>query len=120
MAAVDYSMAKQMNPFLCAAVDASSDDAPSLRVLDIGCSYGMSSALLKSDYKFDDLIDFYESDASEQYTECVKETRHFLRKHRTREGVKVVGFDQSRPPGFRRHLGGSRSGSGRHGQAAPF
>jgi SAM-dependent methyltransferase len=97
MAAVDYSMAEQMNPFLSAAVDVSSDNAPSLRVLDIGCSYGMSSALLKSDHKFDDLIDFYESDASEQYAECVEETRHFLRQRPTREGVKVVGFDQSGP-----------------------
>ena len=97
MAAVDYSMAKEMNPFLCAAVDASSDDAPGSRVLDIGCSYGMSSALLKSDYEFDDLIDFYESDASEQYVECVKETNHFLGQRPTREGVKVVGFDQSGP-----------------------
>jgi SAM-dependent methyltransferase len=97
MAAVDYSMAKQMNPFLCAAVDASSDNAPSARVLDIGCSYGMSSALLKSEYKFDELIEFYERDASEHYADCVQETRHFLQQCPTRESVKVVGFDQSAP-----------------------
>ena len=97
MAAVDYSMAKHMNPFLCAAVDASSDDARSSRVLDIGCSYGMSSALLKSEYGFGDLIEFYEDDASEQFTACVKETRAFLQERPMRQDVKVVGFDQSGP-----------------------
>lgn len=97
MAAVDYSMAKQMHPFLCAAVDASSDDASSARVLDIGCSYGMSSALLKTDYGFGDLIEFYAGDVSEQYAHCVKETRDFLQKRPMRQGVEVVGFDRSGP-----------------------
>ncbi|NQW05199.1 MAG: hypothetical protein HQ485_14420 [Acidobacteria bacterium] len=97
MAAVDYSMAKQMHPFLCAAVDAPSDDASPARVLDIGCSYGMSSALLKTDYRFSELIEFYEDDASERYNDCVRETRDFLQKRPRRQDVTVVGFDQSAP-----------------------
>ena len=98
MAAVDYCMARQMHPFLCAAVDAVSEDVSAATVLDIGCSYGMSSALLKTDHDFGDLIEFYEGQASEKLEACVQETRHFLdEKRSTRDHVKVVGLDCSRP-----------------------
>jgi carnitine O-acetyltransferase len=98
MAAVDYCMAKQMHPFLCAAVDAVSQDVPAATVLDIGCSYGMSSALLKTNYDFGDLIDFYEDRASEKRETCVEETRKFLDEGRSaRNHIKVVGLDCSKP-----------------------
>jgi SAM-dependent methyltransferase len=98
MAALDYCMARQMHPFLCAAVDAVNQDVPAATVLDVGCSYGMSSALLKTDYEFGDLIDFYEDQASEELDQCVEETRSFLHKGRSsRNHVKVVGLDCSRP-----------------------
>jgi SAM-dependent methyltransferase len=98
MAAVDYCMARQMHPFLCAAVDAVSEDARAATVLDVGCSYGMSSALLKTDHEFGDLVEFYEDRASESLKACVEETRHFLDEKRSaRDHVKVIGMDCSRP-----------------------
>lgn len=98
MGALDYCMAKQMHPFLCAAIDAVAGSVPSASVLDVGCSYGMSSALLKTDYEFSDLIGFYEDEASEKYGACVEETREFLQRNpSSRDGVKVVGLDCSAP-----------------------
>lgn len=98
MAALDYCMAKQMHPFLCAAVDAVSQQVSPASVLDIGCSYGMSSALLKTTYDFADLIEFYEETASEELADCVEETRNFLHQRRSvRDSVKVVGLDCSAP-----------------------
>jgi len=98
MAAVDYCMARQMHPFLCAAVDAVSQETAPATVLDIGCSYGMSSALLKTTYDFEDLIGFYADEASRNLADCVEETRHFLDQRPSgRDNVKVVGLDCSRP-----------------------
>lgn len=98
MAALDYCMAKQMHPFLCAAVDNVTQDVAPATVLDIGCSYGMSSALLKTTCDFGDLIDFYEGEASQKFSDCVQETRDLLQRNRSaRQDVKVVGLDQSEP-----------------------
>ena len=98
MGSLDYCMAKQMHPFLCAAIDSMVQDASPARVLDVGCSYGMSAALLKTNCEFSDLIEFYEEEASQNLSECVKETREFLQKNRSaRQDVKVVGLDQSEP-----------------------
>lgn len=98
MAALDYRMAKQMHPFLCAAVDAVSQDGSTTTVLDVGCSYGMSSALLKTNYDFDDLIGFYETEASEALQDCVEQTRRFIAEGASSRGqVEVVGMDCSKP-----------------------
>ncbi len=98
MGALDYCMAKQMHPFLCAAIDSMAQDAVPATVLDVGCSYGMSAALLKTNCDFSDLIEFYEEEASQELSECVKETREFLQKNLSaRQDVKVVGLDQSEP-----------------------
>ena len=48
MAAIGYRLAERMHPFLSAVVHASSSAEAPLRVLDVGCSYGISSALLKT------------------------------------------------------------------------
>ena len=75
MTAVDYRMADYMNPYLSAVVDASMTSQELVRVLDIGCSYGMSGALLKTDRTYRDLVEFYRQEASSEYASCVVESR---------------------------------------------
>ena len=95
MAAIDYRLAERMHPFLSAVVDASSPAKAPLRVLDVGCSYGISSALLKTDCSYGALSAFYRDDASREYDVCVRETQQWLQEYRVREDVTVVGLDSS-------------------------
>ena len=96
MAAVDYRMADYMNPFLSAVVDASATSAEPVRVLDLGCSYGLSAALLKTNCEYDELVQFYRRNTSSEFSACVAASRRWLRSHKVRDDVKVVGFDSSR------------------------
>jgi carnitine O-acetyltransferase len=96
MTAVDYRMADCMNPYLSAVVDASVSSHAPVRVLDIGCSYGMSGALLKAECAYHDLAEFYRLEASSGYASCVVESKQWLESHAMREDVEVVGFDSSR------------------------
>ena len=95
MTAVGYRMADCMNPYLSAVVDASVTSHEPVGVLDIGCSYGMSGALLKADCAYHDLAEFYRLEASPEYASCVVESQQWLESHGMREDVKVVGFDSS-------------------------
>lgn len=95
MTAVDYRMAEFMNPFLSAVVDASATIEGQIRVLDVGCSYGMSGALLKTNCAYGDLAEFYREEASPEFSSCVTETRRWLESRSEREDVEVVGFDSS-------------------------
>ena len=95
MTAVDYRMADYMRPFLSAAVEASVTRAEPVRVLDLGCSYGVSGALLKTDCSYQALDEFFVHEASSEYSSCVVESRRWLESHAAREHVEVVGFDSS-------------------------
>ena len=99
MTAVDYRMADYMNPFLTAVVDASVSPPPPpqrpVRILDLGCSYGMSGVLLKTDYSYQELAKFFLHEASSEYSSCVTESKRWLESHVAREDVEVVGFDRS-------------------------
>lgn len=97
MTAVDYRMADLMNPFVSAVVDASATTDGPVKVLDVGCSYGISGALLKTNCAYEDLADFYRHEASPEFSACVTETRRWLGFRSQREGVEVVGFDSSEP-----------------------
>ena len=97
MTAVDYRMADYMNPFLTAVVDASVSPPPQrpVRILDLGCSYGMSGALLKTDCSYQELAKFFRYETSSEYSSCVTESKRWLELHVAREDVEVVGFDSS-------------------------
>jgi hypothetical protein len=94
MAAVDYQMADSMSPCLSAVVDASMTSQEPVKVLDIGCSYSMSGALLKTDCEYRDLVEFYQK-SSLKYGSCVVESKWWLQSHAIREDVEIVGFDSS-------------------------
>ena len=95
MTVVDYRMADHMNPYLSAVVDSSMTSQEPVKVLDIGCSYGMSGALLKTDCVYRDLAEFYRQEASSEYAQCVVESQRWLDSHEMRGDVEVVGFDSS-------------------------
>ena len=96
MAAVSYRMADCMSPYISAVVDASvTSSRERVWVLDIGCSYGLSGALLKTGSTYSDLVEFYRQEASLDYASCVVESQRWLNSHTIRKDVKVVGFDSS-------------------------
>jgi len=97
MTAVDYRMTDLMNPFVSAVVDASATTDGPVKVLDVGCSYGISGALLKTNCAYGDLAEFYRDEASPEFSACVTETRRWLGSRSQREDVEVVGFDSSEP-----------------------
>ncbi len=95
MAAIEYRLAERMQPFLSAVVDASRPAETPARVLDVGCSYGISGALLKTGCTFAALSAFYR-DASRVYGACIQESRAWLQGHDVRQDVAIVGLDSSR------------------------
>ena len=95
MTTVDYRMADYMHPFLSAVVDASATLVEPVRVLDLGCSYGVSGALLKTDCSYQALAEFFRHEASSEYSSCVVESKRWLESHAARKNVEVVGFDSS-------------------------
>ncbi|MFL2433592.1 MAG: hypothetical protein ACJ0H0_01680 [Vicinamibacterales bacterium] len=97
MLALDYKMADQMKSYLSATVDMVTDFQSTAMVLDVGCSYGISAALLKTGCSYRDLTEFYLQEASSEYDGCVVSTQRWLETHATRQNVKVVGLDSSAP-----------------------
>ena len=95
MAAVGYRMAEEMLPFLSAVVDASENPDAPVKVLDLGCSYGLSASLLKTDCRYGELTELYTDRASIEYAQCANESRRWLRDRRVRNDVQIVGFDSS-------------------------
>ena len=95
MTAVNYRMADCMRPYLSAVVDASISSKERVCVLDIGCSYGLSGALLKTGCTYLDLVEFYRQETSLEYASCVSDALRWLDSHAIRKGVKIVGFDSS-------------------------
>jgi len=97
MTSVDYRMADYMNPFLTSVVDASVSPSPQrpVRILDLGCSYGISGALLKTDCSYEELANFFRYETSSEYSSCITESKRWLESHVGRENVEVIGFDSS-------------------------
>ena len=95
MSAVGYRMGEYMNPFLAALVEASVLPPRLVRVLDLGCSYGVSGALLKTDCSYQDLVEFVHRETSSDYSSCAADVRRYLELHPAREDVEVLGIDSS-------------------------
>ena len=69
----------------------------SLRVLDLGCSYGVNAALLKYDLSMADLYDHWAKadTAGASSAEVVERDRRFFASLEPVKGVEVVGLDQA-------------------------
>lgn len=64
-------------------------------ILDLGCSYGIGSALLLHDSNYDSLSEYFEKDNSGNVDQCVLEASEWFAKRRCHPGVKCIGMDQA-------------------------
>jgi len=100
MGQLEYQIGQQAKPFFAAAaamLDTELGPAHPVRVLDLGCSYGVGSALYNYDISFGDLVSFFVENAPDEYRKCVAATREFLAEKRVDHTVEFVGADSSGP-----------------------
>lgn len=98
MDSLDYRIGEEARPYFCAAVELLRRQNPRQRVqmLDLGCSYGVGSALVKHRFSFDRIVDFFQNQASRDYSQCVEETRQWLEEEVDAPlPIKCVGVDCS-------------------------
>ncbi len=70
-----------------------------IRVLDLGCSYGVNAALLKHDLSMPELYEHWGDDAIRDVTpqEVVAHDQRFFGELEGAEDIEVIGLDQSEP-----------------------
>jgi hypothetical protein len=66
-----------------------------IRMLDLGCSYGVGSALVKYGFSFSEIAEFFENEANRNYRVCVNDTRNWLAESGPAKPVACVGADSS-------------------------
>lgn len=99
MQRLGYEIGEQAKPFFKAAAELlhrQLGPGRTVRLLDLGCSYGVGAALSKSDFSFSDLAEFFSERASKGYDECVEETRELLSAAQTQPWLECAGADASR------------------------
>ena len=98
MTRLGYRIGDQAKPFFTRAIDhmrrANLDQAHST-VLDLGCSYGIGSALVLHDCTYDSLADFFTEGDGSDVDVCIKETTEWLAQRRCHADVKCIGLDQA-------------------------
>jgi len=98
MGRLGYEIGERAKPYFQQAIrwmrerpEAESD----VQVLDLGCSYGIGSALVKFDFTFDELAGFFARRAPRDYGACVDATRSKLADTRPAHRVRCIGADAS-------------------------
>lgn len=66
-----------------------------IRMLDLGCSYGVGSALVKYGFRFSEIADFFENEANRDYCDCVDDTKSWLADNDVARPLTCVGADAS-------------------------
>jgi len=98
MQRLGYEIGEQAKPYFCVAAELLHRqlglDHP-VRLLDLGCSYGVGAALLNHRFSFAELADFFSDQASEDYRECVEETRELIASEGTEPSLECAGADAS-------------------------
>jgi carnitine O-acetyltransferase len=93
----DYRIAGEAQPVMRTVLDAlrSCRDLDAVKVADLGASYGINAALLKTDLTLDDLNDHYTDPnvAGIGRDELLKRDRRFFREHETDSSLDTVGVD---------------------------
>ena len=100
---LEYQIPQLAKPYFAKIIDERREECPDrpLRVLDIGCSYGVNAALLKFDVSMDDLYERYDRhdqarSASPRET-LVAEDQALARTRAGQNDIEVIGLDSSRP-----------------------
>lgn len=95
---LEYAIGQEARPFFHSAVGLMrrqlGKEVP-IRMLDLGCSYGVGSALVKYGFSFGEIADFFQNSADQDYRQCVKETREWLAESDLVTPITCVGADAS-------------------------
>ena len=90
-----YQIAEQARPYCVAAAEVLADENPGwpIRMLDVGCSYGIGSAFVKYGCTFEELASFFSSRAPEDYAASTAAMRMWLNVVPPKIEMGVVGLD---------------------------
>ncbi|ADP80614.1 methyltransferase type 12 [Pseudofrankia inefficax] len=101
---LDYRLPQLAKPYFSKIIDECQETRPDqrLRVLDVGCSYGVNAALLKFDVAMDDLYDRYAGEDSlavdaNTRAALVARDRALATARDGATDIEVVGLDASGP-----------------------
>jgi SAM-dependent methyltransferase len=94
-----YQIPQQALPVIDAVIDASSNDGEPRVVLDVGCSYGLTGALLRYRTNITELAEHYADPSFDaQDDEALEADRQFFGPRRRRRRLRVVGLDHAPAP----------------------
>ncbi|OHV34141.1 MULTISPECIES: class I SAM-dependent methyltransferase [Pseudofrankia] len=95
--ALDYRLPQLAKPYFAKVIDECQESRPDrrLRVLDVGCSYGINAALLKLDVAMDDLYERYAHPRSR--AALVAGDRALATARGGATDIEVIGLDVSGP-----------------------
>lgn len=101
---LDYQLPQLAKPYFSKVIDECRESRPErpLRVLDVGCSYGVNAALLKFDLAMEELYDRYAPDSGltvdpRGRAELVDGDRALARARGGATDLEVIGLDASGP-----------------------
>ena len=100
MGLLNYQIGEQARPYCLAAAELLEErtvKARPVRMLDVGCSYGMGSAFLRHGCSFDEMATFLSSCAPTDYSSCCEEMREWLQGSPPVSDMECVGLDSSAP-----------------------
>jgi len=95
---LEYAIGQEARPFFQAAVAMMRrqlEKMAPIRMLDLGCSYGVGSALVKYGFSFGEIADFFEGQGEINYRQCVTDTREWLSENGPGKPIACVGADSS-------------------------
>jgi carnitine O-acetyltransferase len=98
MAKHGYEIGEQARPFCMAAAKMLSEcnnDAWSVQMLDVGCSYGIGSAFVKYGCTFDEIVSFFASRAPTEYQAACQAMRMWLNVVPPACDIRCVGMDSA-------------------------
>lgn len=97
MSRLGYQIAEQARPYCVSAANLLRERNPGwpIRMLDIGCSYGIGSAFIKYGCTFEELASFFRSRAPSDYASCISAMRSWLNVAPPNIDMGVVGLDVS-------------------------
>ncbi|MGK0304127.1 MAG: hypothetical protein ACI89X_005035 [Planctomycetota bacterium] len=94
---LDYSICDEIRPFADAAASLLQEWESRVRMVDIGCSYGINAAALKHDILFAELARFFEANVPKDPEAAHKKVKAALAKNDAAIEMECVGLDISAP-----------------------
>jgi hypothetical protein len=100
MARSGYEIGEQARPYIIAAAELLRKHIGGpcpVRMLDIGCSYGMGAAFVKYNCSFDEMVTFFSTHPPQDYHSACEGVRNWLKARPTPYDIRCVGLDKSGP-----------------------